>query len=81
MTAQVQVAAPISPTDVYDHLTQAREILQWVQALGSSIELASEHGRTGTVKSLAGLVNYLGTDWAAHFDSQAAHILETHEKG
>lgn len=80
MTAQVEIIEPICPLEVYDHLTQAREILNWMEALAFSIKHANEHGHTDKVQHLADLAHYLGTDWSAHFHHQAEKLLKEQER-
>lgn len=76
----VKVPTPIEPMDVYDHLTQAREIIGWMEALGYSIQRANENGATHYSTRLAGLIHYLGTDWTEHFNREAEKLLKEQER-
>lgn len=77
MTAIV-TEEPICPIDVYDHMTQAREIFHWMEALAVSIKTANERDSRHTVKHLSELAQYLATDWAVFFDNQAESLAAKH---
>lgn len=77
-TTQGPETEGVNPTDVYDHCTQAREVLQWMEALAGAISDASANETRGPhqAKRLAGLMHYLATDWGNHFDCAAEQIAK-----
>lgn len=80
MTAMnAAVEAAVSPIDAYDNVTQAREILQWMEALGAATQEALSSNHISRAKALAGLTCYLGNDWANHFDCLAEALAKLHE--
>ncbi len=77
MNAAVETA--VSPIDAYENVTQAREILQWMEALGAATSHALKANNLSRAKALAGLTCYLGNDWANHFDLLAEALAKRHE--
>lgn len=65
--------------DAVDQATQAREILQWLEALGWATGEALKGQMTGHARHLAALSQYLACDWANHFDCQAEAIAKNGE--
>ncbi|NKQ11513.1 hypothetical protein [Pseudomonas sp. SST3] len=80
MTASMNAAieTTVCPIDAYDNVTQAREILQWMEALGAATSDALKTNDLSRAKALAGLTSYLGNDWANHFDCQAESLAIKH---
>lgn len=68
------VKAAVCPHDAYDNVTQAREILQWMEALGAATHEALSANHLSRAKALAGLTCYLGNDWANYFDCKAEEL-------
>jgi len=65
--------------DAVDQATQAREILQWLEALGWATGEALKGQMTTHARHLAALSQYLACDWANHFDCQAEAIAKNCE--
>ena len=61
--------------DTIDNLTQARDVLNWMEALNWATceALKSEH--PSRAKHLAALGQYLAGDWANHFECQAEEFV------
>lgn len=76
MNAAVETA--VSPIDAYDNVAQAREILQWMEALGAATTAALKDNNLSRANALAGLTSYLGNDWANHFDCLAEALDKQH---
>lgn len=76
MNAPIQTA--VCPIDAYDHLTQAREILQWLEALSWATGEALKRQAPTHARHLATLSQYLACDWANHFDCQAEQLANVH---
>lgn len=76
MTASMNAAieTTVCPIDAYDNVTQAREILQWMEALGAATCDALKANNLSRAEALAGLTSYLGCDWANHFDCKAGEL-------
>jgi len=80
MTASMNAAieTTVCPIDAYDNVTQAREILQWMEALGAATSDALKANNLSRAKALAGLTSYLGIDWSNHFDCEAEKLAKSH---
>lgn len=59
-----------------DQATQAREILQWLEALGWATSEALRKEQPTHARHLAELSQYLACDWANHFDCQAEALTD-----
>ncbi|MFI8739586.1 hypothetical protein [Stutzerimonas zhaodongensis] len=66
------------PIDAIDNVTQAREILQWMEALGAATRDALNNNQLSRAKALASLTSYLGCDWSNHFDCKAEELNAAH---
>lgn len=74
--APIQTA--VCPIDTYDHLTQARQILHWVEAVSWAAQQAQKAGFEHRASALVSLGQYLADDWANHFDCQAEQLANVH---
>jgi len=72
------IETTVCPIDAYDNATQAREILNWVEAINWATSKALKNGETSRAQHLAGLGQYLARDWANYFDSEAEQISTKH---
>lgn len=78
MTAIINNACPI---DAYDNAAQAREILNWIEAINWAAVKALKDDQAWRAQHLAGLSQYLSGEWAGHFDNIAREINDKHELG
>lgn len=69
----------IRSIDAIESATQAREILNWVEALNWATGEALKSEHPSRAKHLAALGQYLAGDWANHFDYQAEEIAKAHD--
>jgi hypothetical protein len=76
MNAAVETA--VCPIAAYDHLTQARQILHWVEAVNWAAQEAKKAGFEHRASTLVNLGQYLADDWANHFDCQAEQLANAH---
>jgi len=65
--------------DAAEQASQAREILQWLEALGWATSEALKSEMPTHARHLAALSQYLACDWANHFDCQAEAITNACE--
>ena len=79
MSASMNAAieTTVCPIDAYDNVTQAREILNWVEAISWATSAALAKGDATKAKHLAAMGQYLASDWANHFDYQAEQLAKT----
>lgn len=81
MTAQVKQFAPVEPVDaidLYDQTTLALEFSYQAEALASAIDAALRNGRADQARHLAGVMQYVATSQAAHFEGQARDLAQAH---
>ena len=69
----------VCPIDAIDNVTQAREILQWLEAIGWATSEALKKEMPTHARHLAALSQYLACDWANHFDCKAEELNATRE--
>ena len=68
----------VCPIDTIDNVTQAREILQWLEAIGWATSEALKKEMPTHARHLAALSQYLACDWANHFDVEAEKLAIAH---
>jgi hypothetical protein len=64
----------VCPIDAIDNVTQAREILQWLESIGWATSEALKKEMPTHAKNLAALSQYLACDWGNHFDCKAEEL-------
>lgn len=72
------IETTVCPIDAYDNVNQAREILNWMEALNWATSKALKNGEHSRAHYLAGLGQYLARDWANYFDSEADCLSSKH---
>tara|TARA_R110000868_G_scaffold6539_1_gene36873 strand:+ start:1436 stop:1693 length:258 start_codon:yes stop_codon:yes gene_type:complete len=65
--------------DAYDNATLAKNLMEWMEAISSSmVDAANDKDRRleDRVKALASLAQYLASDWKNHFEEIAATVAK-----
>lgn len=70
--------ATICTINAMENAAQARDILNWIEALNWATGEALKSDQQSRAKHLAALGQYLASDWANHFDYQADEIARNH---
>lgn len=74
MTAQVNVAPPIDPMDVYDKMTLARELFDWMEGLSGAICTALDGGNADRANKLAAVAQYIAYQHREQFERYALDL-------
>jgi len=68
----------VCPIDAYENATQARDILNWVEAISWAASKALKNGDTTRAQHFAGLGQYLAHAWSGHFEYEADSLSSKH---